>query len=317
MTFICNKRKFMICIRIITGFIALISLISCSASYKELMNSNFEPEHEISKYLLLAYKDKAEFEAKVMHDWDSAKLYSEKALKAARGEKIFPQHISYWKIQSEELLGNQYENRLGIIKAYNNLMIVYDNALLLDPFNLAKAISSLDCWSEQKEENWQIWDINKCRDDYLNAMNHLYNAMAENQKEDIQKIDSVLNNNSDNVAVVTQDHNENNLQIIYFDFNKSILSNVNIDKIYDFIKNNKDNIKNYIIVGHTDTKGAKKYNQTLSNKRAIAVKSILIELGINSENIKVLGRGETNLRVKTEDNVAHPANRRAEISLLK
>ena len=31
-------------------------------------------------------------------------------------------------------------------------MIIYDNALLLDPFNLAKAISSLDCWSEQQEK---------------------------------------------------------------------------------------------------------------------------------------------------------------------
>ena len=33
-----------------------------------------------------AYKIKADFEAKEMHDWNSAKLYSEKALAAGAGK---------------------------------------------------------------------------------------------------------------------------------------------------------------------------------------------------------------------------------------
>ena len=38
----------------------------------------------------------------------------------------------------------------------NNLMTIYKDAKVIDPLNLAIAISSLDCWSEQQEENWQI-----------------------------------------------------------------------------------------------------------------------------------------------------------------
>ena len=302
-------------IRIISIFIAISLLISCSASYEELIKSNYKPEDEISKHLLIAYKTMAEFEAKEMHDWNSAKLYSEKAIKAAKGYKILPQHISYWKIPSNKIENNS-EIRLELIKAYNNLMIIYDDALLLDPFNLAKAISSLDCWSEQQEENWQTWDITKCRDDYLHAMHSLYNATAESKKGNIKKDNSNLNKDNDSAVVVTEDVKKNILHVIYFDFDKSNLTDISINKIRNFIKTNNDKISNYIVVGHTDTKGTKEYNQILSKERAKSVKSILLNLGINSNKIKILGKGESDLRVKTEDEFAHPANRRAEISLL-
>ena len=296
-------------IRIILIFIGLISLFSCSSSYEKLTKTNFSPKNEINKHLLEAYKEKAEFEANEMHDWNSAKLYSEKALDSAKGKKILPQKISYWKIPADK--------RFEIIKGHNNLMSIYENALSLDPYNLAKAISSLDCWSEQQEENWQTWDINRCRDDFLNAMHTLYDALSEKQKKEEQKTISNPKKVNNSSTVVTQDSNEEILQIIYFDFDKSNLSRVSINKIHNFIKKNKDNINDYIIVGHTDTKGTKVYNQLLSNERAKAVKSILIELGINSKKIKIIGKGEEDLRVKTEDEISHPANRRAEISPLK
>ena len=246
---------------------------------------------------------------------------SEKALKGANGHKILPQPISYWKIPSDKLLENISENRLGIIKAYNNLMIVYDEALLLDPYNLAKAISSLDCWAEQEEESWQTWDIKKCRDDYLNAIHALYNVITKNQNDNIKKTNSDLKKNNlseSNVSasIVTQNSNEDILQIIYFDFDKANLSNVSIKKIENFINLNKTIITNYLIVGHTDTKGEKDYNLNLSIQRALAVKNILIKLGVQKENIKILGKGENDLNIKTEDEVQHPANRRAEISPL-
>ena len=43
-------------------------------------------------------KKKATFEAEEMHDWNSAKLYSEKGLKSLETDKIYPEEISYWKI---------------------------------------------------------------------------------------------------------------------------------------------------------------------------------------------------------------------------
>ena len=71
-----------------------------------------------------------------------------------------------------------------------------------------------------------------------------------------------------------------------------------------------------MIVGHTDTKGTNEYNLKLSLDRATTVHNILIESGINKNDIKIIAKGENELAVKTNDEIAHPANRRTEISTI-
>ena len=294
--------------------LSLLFLFSCSASYKKLSKESFNPPTSLSKHLMEAYKTKADFEAQEMHDWNSAKLYAEKALGAADGKDILPEKISYWVIPADK------QSELN--KAYNNLMTVYKEALLLDPFNLAKAISSLDCWAEQQEENWQTWDIDQCRNDFLSAMHEIFGSLEKEEgistkqkiNNEISKLDDSVS--EDSVSIVTKNSENKILQIIYFDFDKSKLSDVSIEEIKNFINTNKKTIKKFIVVGHTDTMGTKKYNKVLSLERAEVVQKVLTELGIEKNNIHILGKGEDNLRVQTADEVKHPANRRAEISPL-
>ena len=303
-------------IRVIFSCLSIILISACSVSYKELSDNAYTPPTKFTKYLMDSYKTKADFEAKEMHDWNSAKLYSEKALAAATGKKIKPEKVLYWKIPKDKVKELQM--------AYENLMIVYDNAVEKDPYNLAVAISSLDCWAEQQEENWQTWDIERCKDDFLKAMHQIYNKIEaaneeikideEGEKEAIKsEADSKNISNSDSVSVVTKKEKEI-LQIIYFDFDKYNLTDVSSNSIKKFIEEYKNKIDTFLVVGHTDTKGTKEYNLELSLKRAEAVKTILIRLGISSEKIKILGEGESKLLVQTKDETKHPANRRAEIS---
>ena len=156
-------------------FFSLLFIFSCSSSYEKLSTNTFDSPNIFSKHLFEAYKTKADFEAKEMHDWNSAKLYSQKALDATKGKEIKPEKISYWSIPSDKL------SELNI--AYENLIAIYNEALSLDPYNLAKAISSLDCWAEQQEENWQTWDINECRDTFLSAMHELYRNLSTKIEE--------------------------------------------------------------------------------------------------------------------------------------
>ena len=294
--------------------LSLLFLFSCSASYEKLSKESFNPPTSLSKHLMEAYKTKADFEAQEMHDWNSAKLYAEKALGAADGKDILPEKISYWVIPADK------QSELN--KAYNNLMTVYKEALLLDPFNLAKAISSLDCWAEQQEENWQTWDIDQCRNDFLSAMHEIFGSLEKEEgistkqkiNNEISKLDDSVSD--DSVSIVTKNSENKILQIIYFDFDKSKLSDVSIEEIKNFINTNKKTIKKFIVVGHTDTMGTKKYNKVLSLERAEVVQKVFTELGIEKNNIHILGKGEDNLRVQTADEVKHPANRRAEISPL-
>ena len=53
------------------------------------------------------------------------------------------------------------------------------------------------------------------------------------------------------------------------------MSNVSKNKIKHFIDNYGNQINEYLIVGHTDTKGTKNYNLSLSIKRAEIVKDII------------------------------------------
>ena len=273
--------------------------ISCSPAYEKLSKSSHNLEDGLSKYLYNDYKKKAKFEFIEMYDIPSAELYSKKALLAKEGKKILPERIGYWKIPIEK--------KLDLIKSYNNLITVYDEAKNVDPLNLSKAIISLDCWSEQQEEKWQTWDINKCREDFFIAMHNIYDLISDEKLE---------NKNNNRSILITKNIDKINFKIIYFDFNKDKLSLTSIKEIKKFINLNTNTYKKIIIVGHTDTMGSNLYNSNLSINRANAIKHILLKEGIKSVNIKVSGMGEKDLRVKTTDEVAHPANRRAEISLI-
>ena len=291
-------------INIIFLIISCLFFVSCSSSYEFLSKNSLNPTDEFSKYLLIEYKNKADFEALKMHDWNSTKLYSEKAIKAASGQKIKPEKIKNWNISESDI------NKLE--KAHENLLKIYEKAIKIKPYDLAVAISSLDCWGEQLEERWQIWDINSCKNDYLKAMHNIYLALSDekNNTKDI-KID---NQESESVVVVTKNKKNEVKQIIYFDFDKSNLSIVSLNEIKNFLKKNKSIITKYLIVGHTDTKGTKEYNKKLSFKRAVKIQEILIKLGIDINDTKIVARGESDLAIQTSDEIAHPANRRAEIS---
>ncbi len=286
----------------------IIFLSGCSASYKQLSTIEDKKPSSFQEHLLSEYKKRATFEAEEMHDWNSAKLYSEKALKSLETDEIYPEDTSYWKLPRE----NIDEIRI----AYDNLMTIYNDAKKIDPLNLARAISSLDCWSEQQEENWQTWDIDNCKDDFLNAMHNIYEKVSTQKKENESsnnEENNLKNETKDVATIVTKNKNEELLQIIYFDFDKFNLSKVSKEKIKLFLDNYSSKITEYLVVGHTDTKGTKNYNLSLSIKRAEVVQEILINYGVSQNSIKILGKGEESLAVDTPDETKQPANRRVEI----
>ena len=77
---------------------------------------------------------------------------------------------------------------------------------------------------------------------------------------------------------------------------------------------------NLLVAAHTDSRGSKAYNQTLSDKRAEATFNYLVKLGVDPERITTAGFGETRLLNKCKDGVKctseeHAANRRIEFFL--
>jgi len=68
-----------------------------------------------------------------------------------------------------------------------------------------------------------------------------------------------------------------------------------------------------LVLGHTDRQGSIEANDALSLKRAQAIADLLVAQGFSPELISARGRGEREPVVPTEDGVAEPLNRRAEI----
>ncbi len=68
-----------------------------------------------------------------------------------------------------------------------------------------------------------------------------------------------------------------------------------------------------IVTGHTDRVGALEANDALSLKRAQAIRELLLAQGFQPELVDAVGRGERAPLVPTEDEIAEPKNRRAEV----
>jgi len=68
-----------------------------------------------------------------------------------------------------------------------------------------------------------------------------------------------------------------------------------------------------LVIAHTDRQGALEANDKLSIQRAENVRKLLLAQGVSPERVEAVGRGERQPLVPTEDEVAEPRNRRAEV----
>jgi outer membrane protein OmpA-like peptidoglycan-associated protein len=70
-----------------------------------------------------------------------------------------------------------------------------------------------------------------------------------------------------------------------------------------------------VVTGHTDTIGTAAGNAALGMRRAVAVRTLLVDAGLDPAFVEVASHGEADLLVATADNVAEPRNRRVEITV--
>lgn len=108
----------------------------------------------------------------------------------------------------------------------------------------------------------------------------LRDAMAESDAVNIQRTQDVL------TATFKGD--------IFFDLDSSILkpgAYSEIDRVSNVLNNYPQTTIR--VEGHTDSTGPEDYNQRLSEKRAEAVKSALIQRGVDPRRIQAVGYGES------------------------
>jgi len=69
------------------------------------------------------------------------------------------------------------------------------------------------------------------------------------------------------------------------------------------------------VEGHTDSRGSDQYNMDLSNRRANAVKNLLVQRGIGGSRIESVGFGKTMPVASNDTEAGRQKNRRVEIKI--
>lgn len=103
--------------------------------------------------------------------------------------------------------------------------------------------------------------------------------------------------------------------LVFFDFDRADLSPVASSVVRQAADDARRGRPASIeVTGHADRAGAEDYNRALSLRRANAVKTELVRLGLSDAQISVAGRGESEPLVPTADGVREARNRRVQIS---
>ena len=85
--------------------------------------------------------------------------------------------------------------------------------------------------------------------------------------------------------------------------------------LYNYAKELKGTTSTITVIGHTDSKGRRAFNQELSLKRARIVKELFVEYGIEEERIIIEGHGESEPIADSKNPAANKLNKRIEIKI--
>jgi OOP family OmpA-OmpF porin len=232
------------------------------------------------------YRKFVAFEADQMMDWSDANYFAAKALKVLDDPiAAQPENYKNWNIDQQFV--DDLEVGQGRLRIAMRLFSPEEGAV-----NLAKAITSFDCWVEQAEEGWQIDHIAACQTSFNDALGEL------EQQKDIKITDA-------GEATVRL--------VVHHDLDKSYPHSDDLVLIQSFASKGWDDLQLHVhVVGHTDRSGTDEHNKKLSVSRALAVVNAIKSTWPGECTFSIEGMGETTPAVATSDGIPDVRNRRTE-----
>jgi OOP family OmpA-OmpF porin len=305
-----SGNKFMKSLRdlLLTGF-CLLSLNACTGldghDEIETLNNITAVGSPFNRTLVHEYRNYVNHKVNVMFDYTDALHFARKALAAAGGETVMPEPINDWDLTPDQV-AELYNARGRLINAFD--LGAHDIA----PQQAAIAQARFDCWVEQQEESTpETIHMLTCKSSYMKAISILEEMIQpsvdlppaiEWAQEEVIEENPLM-------------RPEDAMYLVFFDFNSYKLDISGLSVIGAVSKEISENQFRAIhIIGHADSSGSKAHNSKLAMARAHAVRDALIERGVPDVMIRIDGRGENELLVRTSDNVREPANRRVQIT---
>lgn len=298
---------------------AALMLAGCASSHSDIAKlSRAAPAGSpYTRYLAaeyLRFADILQGGTRFTLNSSDASHFARKGLAAADGLLVTPEIIEDWDLDSESF-AEAAAARAELVTALEN------GAGDIAPYQAAVAQSRFDCWIAQQEGARRA--TAPCKDQFRAAMNEIASVISgvagpsETTPPPPPAAESGFPSPVAEAAKGEIVPVQQAAFMVFFDWDKYDLSGSALqvlDAVAGEIKGRQD-VKQIVVVGHTDTSGPEKYNRKLSLKRANAVRDAIVSRDIPAQKIKVDGRGESELLVQTPDNVRQPENRRAQITL--
>jgi OOP family OmpA-OmpF porin len=230
-------------------------------------------------------------------DWMHGDTFARKGMAAGNGEMVMPEEVGDWALSDEKQ--QELTSARGQLTA-----ALGGGGREKAPAEAAKAQAMFDCWIQEEDaryEGHQPADIAACRSAFWDNLAIVQEAIKPEPEPVAAPAPAP--------EPVARDY------LVYFDFDKTDIradAASILDRVIEAMEEVGSN--SLTLVGHTDTMGPAEYNQTLSVSRASSVSEYLTAKGITG-SMDGSGKGQTDLRVSTPDEVNEQENRRVEIRI--
>lgn len=105
---------------------------------------------------------------------------------------------------------------------------------------------------------------------------------------------------------------------VYFAFDSSTLAPGEMSKVNAAVSALQANDRlGVVLQGHTDERGSREYNLALGERRALAVRDVMLSMGVSADRIQTLSFGEEMPAVDGFDESAWSLNRRVQFQLMQ
>lgn len=202
-----------------------------------------------------------------------------------------------------ELKDSNFKPLLDSIITKSNLDITTDiqEPVISKTDEIIEGIKHTDEVPKEAENKVVIkTEVSSESEDKLNKLESTVTKVIEVKSEMVQEAQRNINNLTSNKKITFKRRSTN----ITEDSQETVKEIANI-----LLENSKLKVE---VAGHTDSRGRASLNKRISQDRANSVKNALVELGVDSSNIKAVGYGEDFPIAKDDANGLSEINRRVE-----
>jgi OmpA-OmpF porin, OOP family len=277
---------------------------ACTTDLQKMVAAQAPAGTDFTRALSADYRALATGQWKDQVDFTGSEHFARKAMASGRGEAVAPDTIAAYG-PSVRLQPEVVGARARLVTALQG------DAPARIPAAASRAQVSFDCWLDETadpimavEGAWLQNKVQNCRSDFETAMSAL------EAKRPVAAAPAAIAPSGAPVAPRQLSY------LTFFDYDRSTVSPEASAVLRDAGDNiRRGGVSRITVTGNADSSGTLVYNQALSQRRADAVRAVLVRDGVPANQIVTVARGETQPLVAAADGAREPQNRNVAIIL--